>query len=1532
MDLNKLNLFHVDNINQSEVKGNKQDIAIIGISAQVGMAHTKEEFWDGICHGMDFVRDFPEERIEDAKQIYESVLGKPMKESPFQAAYLDRIDTFDATFYNIAPTEAEYMDPNQRLFLEGAWSAILDAGYTPRDLKGSYTGVYLGYTSEDNHYIGKNREIDEFTYGVAVSGSVNSIIASRISYLLDLKGPAMVIDTACSSSLVALNIACKQIQSGESSMALVGGIRLVVAPLQDSSKTIGIESSSYRTKTFDDSADGTGGGEGVICIMIKRLDDAIEDHDNIYALIKGSAINQDGASVGITAPNADSQAEVIKAAWEQAKIDPETISYMEAHGTATKLGDPVEIAGIEQAFLEYTVKKQFCAIGSVKSNVGHLDCAAGLAGLVKASLMLKHKILPPSIHFATPNRNIDFISSPVYINDMMRHWESDGIRRCGVSSFGISGTNCHVVLEEAPKYPEDKMSIQGKMELITISAKTKTALEKMMKQYQKFLLTYENINFHDFCYTINVGREDYNYRVAIIVRNKEEFLTTIAENSLENRLHFYYGNHRVVEEKKDLNTGYYITVQAKEALTEQIDEQLNQLELYTEEQLQLIAQLYIQGGDISWIQIYGNLPYKMSIPSYPFDNKRCWLPAMKPDIRQPKKQLHPYLDEYIKDSYHLKVYEKQISVENCWELRDHKINDTNVLPGTAFIEIAQYVGKVYYPNEPFEIKNLFYLSPLTGAEERLLHVIVNETHTCLEVACHSKSSGDWESHVEFEIHKGNQEKFNRTQLSIDEVRSRCSLEDANHESKQSMVKIEGEGWNNVQEIYSGENEILISLELDQKLKNVKKDYLLFPAMLDPAINGGTYLLEEEYLPFSFSNARFSSTIPDTFYSYITINSKESELFISFDIYLCTKEGEVFAKIDDYRIKKIENPENFLSSKAFNPAMYHEIKWMKVPVDEDAKNWRRIDNILVVGNSRDISFEWLEGLRTICTGEVKVMEAIDEENHPGRAFFDSFQSIIYVASNEKFVVDSFDEVKRKAQDELSHAYGFIRTLINLGVRNDIDIVFITKDGVKVTNEQPHIHPIMKALIGFSISVNLEHKNLKTRAIDVEKGTHLNALLNELKSDSGISTVALRNNCRYIESLEPCIKSRNETMVELSAQGVYVITGGLGGMGLAFTNYLCQVNKGIKVVLLNRSYSMSDFYLSKEDTTVSVKQYGQVQHLLSEGYQIAIEKVDISNYNDLEKVIQKLHQQYGRINGVIHAAGVKGEGFIINRNWSEFEQVLQPKIYGTLALDLLTRQDKPDFFLLCSSITGMFGEPGQSQYTAANAFLDSYCDYRGEEFGSTITINWTGWNESGMAVSNGVKEDNVYVKFISDDAGAQAMMTGLNLQKSRIIVGEFREEIIAEDYDRYNNRIKLNFEKRENIKGMNKINTNTFQSLTISGKSQNDITEIEKNVICAWTNTLGVTEVDINDKFFESGGNSLLASYLYKEISKYYPGILVITDVFMYLTIEEISNFIDSKLNGKEKEFETIEGDNEDVDDLIQKFLDGEISREGLESLL
>jgi len=609
-----------------------RDVAVIGMAVKMPMADSIQEFWSNITSGTDCIRRFPDTRKNDTNEYLKYIKKFSDDLNYNETACLQDIDKFDYQFFNISPSEAALMDPHQRIFLETVWKAIEDSGYGGGRLSGSRTGVYVGHIGKAN-YKEFIADIDPSLLPLSTAGNIPQMVASRISYMLDLKGPSMLIDTACSSSLVAVHLACRDIINKDCELAIAGGVKINFIPINFEDK-FGVESSDARTRTFDNNSDGTGIGEGAGAVLLKPLNKALEDGDRIYAVIKGSFINQDGSSIGITAPNPVAQEDVIINAWKDAGIDPLTISYIETHGTATKLGDPIEIEGIGRAFKRYNAPNQFCAVGSIKTNLGHLDSAAGITGFIKSALALKYGIIPPSINFCKVNSNISFIDGPVYVNIKQKEWKTVGTqRRCGVSSFGIGGTNCHIVLEEAPKeLQRDEEYGSKNLWIFTLSAKSEDALIEIVNEYKNLLQRDNKIRIQDICYTASVGRGHYNYRMAILAESVEvlckklEKIITLANDNEED---IYYGRHQVVNSSNEILEDYDITEKAKTILNMSAADKLDEY-VFENKQSSAVAReicnIYIKGAEINWSQIYTVGFYKkVNLPTYPFRKTKCWL-------------------------------------------------------------------------------------------------------------------------------------------------------------------------------------------------------------------------------------------------------------------------------------------------------------------------------------------------------------------------------------------------------------------------------------------------------------------------------------------------------------------------------------------------------------------------------------------------------------------------------------------------------------------------------------------------------------------------------------------------------------------------------------------------------------------------------------------------------------------------------------------------------------------------------------------
>ncbi len=599
------------------------DIAVIGIDGYFPQATNLAEFWEVLISSKNCLSEIPPFRKYDAEECVPFLVPKKEEDPQYRKMnYLDRIDLFDYNFFSLSKRECELMDPAHKMVLEIVWKCIESAGYGAR-IFGTKTGVFVGY-SDEPYYMQVLSKLNSPTVMPTATDFVRSAIAGRVSYLLNLKGPSLVIDTACSSSLVAVHQACQALRNGECEMAIVASAKAVLLPLQ-SAKSDKTESIDGMTYSFDERANGMGVGEGAAAVLLKPLSAANNDGDYIYAVIRGSAVNQDGKTNGFTSPSPSAQADVIVNAWRDAQINPSDVSYIEAHGSATALGDPIEIQGVTEAFERFTTKRQFCAIGSVKANIGHLDHAAGLAGLIKVILMLNHKKIPPQKNFKYPNRRIPFHRSPVFVNDSFVSWNSPNkLRICGVNSFGLTGTNCHVVVCEAEKQEFANSNLTPY--LFTLTAHSRQAMRYQLNSIYSFISSCLSLPICNLCYTSNVSKRPDKYRVAFIVNSVPELLQAM------------YDYHK--NEITQKNKGIYVSEtedETEELALDQIESKQDTCRLIMLHQL---AENFVKCHSVNLLEQFAFQPKILPIPSDPFVKECCWIHPSDIEQRQDNNLVH----------------------------------------------------------------------------------------------------------------------------------------------------------------------------------------------------------------------------------------------------------------------------------------------------------------------------------------------------------------------------------------------------------------------------------------------------------------------------------------------------------------------------------------------------------------------------------------------------------------------------------------------------------------------------------------------------------------------------------------------------------------------------------------------------------------------------------------------------------------------------------------------------------------------------
>ncbi len=1477
-------LFEIDDDLIGENSDTVGDIAIVGLAVKAGQADNAEELWQALCNAEELTAQMPQARAEDA-DAFARYLGK--NETQYIAqSYLKQIDQFSPSFFHIPPKDAALIDPAQRLFLLTAFRALEDAGLSKKTLANSQTGVFVGYTSNPNSYSELLAESDPEFGDRAIAGKVNSIIAGRISYYLDLKGPAVMIDTACSSSLVAVHMACNSIRNGECDMAIAGSVKYTLLPLKtDDQGEISVTSANGQTRTFDINSDGTNPGEGVGAIVLKPLSKAIEDKDHIYALIKGSAINQDGASVGITAPNAAAQEAVIVKAWENAGIDPERVSYIEAHGTATKLGDPVEISGIERAFARFTDKKQFCAIGSVKTNLGHLDCAAGIIGLIKCVLALEHKQLPPQLHFTSPNKEIDFIHSPVYINDTLAPWESEGQRICGVSSFGLSGTNCHVILQE---YADERVETAQLPLILPLSAKKKSELIQVARRFtEDALKTPEKLS--DLIFTAAMARSDYEERFAIVVESIED-VKNLAE--------------RVETESAKLPQKNDV-----ELLIAAIGDGKNI------SAMQALCEAYMQGAEVDWRRLFEHMPVRI-VPTqgYPMQLERCWQVPKKRANPVYRSQQEPLIDVCITASPLVHIYSTSMSEQTHSEVREHIIGERNVLAGTVYVEMLRSAASKMLKSEHLQIDNLVFLAAMIFEKEmtREVQTILYQkgTNEC-EATIQSRCEGeDWTIHVQAKISAFEEESPEIIDVELLLSAMGENVLDETATTVDQMVTT-GPRWKVQKGIWIADGEAVTMAEQSEEFSHELKQYHLYPSMLDAAVNCSSVLNGDTFcLPYYYGSMRIYRRMPQRIYSHTVKNrlssSRDGEINV-FDITIFDEKGAIIATVKDYAMKKAGERQK-KQFYAMTEPLLRTLTWVKDQTKYRPSALVKADESLVlVSYNETYGKKLYQAIKAESKGNLYELVLCDwEGRHTDRKR--------YVYADEQTAIAEYfedmenrelsrivfllpDESELKSSDVLQ---GLLRGFFNIiyAVASNKALGNVCVDILIPANGEAS--PTAMALIGMGKSVLFEYSRLRLRSVLYTGNTHERYVLDELSYNHSDYMIRLDGEMRCLPQIVETDGAKAQPF-SLKENGTYLITGGLGGVGFVIAQELARLEPSIRLVLTGR----------RNIDDVNDERCAKLRSMAASVRYFAC---DASNAEAFAEVFESV----GAVNGIVHAAGLPGGGFVIKRQWEDFFEVLKPKIFGTMNLVELAKREETDFLVLFSSYASVLAVAGQSDYICANSFIDACA-----QLDKVKVINWGGWKECGMALDNGVDMVHSPVQFMTNAEGAQAFCEAMACSERQVLAGKFNYPELAESLQDYQKVVRFSDDDLLMLRSSEqKKNAEKNYDITVHGKDT-PLTATEQKIAQAWAKILGLREVDYQDKFLEVGGDSMSATYLQKEIDSIYPNVMDITDVFVYPTIEQMAAFVDSKTVIEEIKQPVRATDTDQMRKLLEQLAAGEI---------
>lgn len=1249
-------------------------IAIVGMSGAYAGTSNLEEYWEALKAGESLVKEVPTERW-DSTVHYSSIKGERDKTYSKWGGFMDRIDEFDAGFFKISGREAENMDPQQRLFLEHCWHALEDANLTADHIDSKQVGVYAGVGNSDYIQDPKDKHVSVFW------GMDNSILAARISYYLNLRGPALAIDSACSSSLVALEMACRNLQTKNIDMGICGGVSLSSTPLfHKMASKAGMLSEDGQCFTFDHRANGFVPGEGVGVVVVKRLEDAIKDDDNIYAVVKGILTNQDGATNGILAPSALSQEALEKQVYETFKIDPETISYVEAHGTGTKLGDPIEIEALTKSFRSKTLKKQYCGIGSVKTNIGHTLHAAGVAGLQKIVLSMRYKKIPPSLNYQENNDLIDFENSPFYVNRSLKTWDDykGDRRRAAISSFGFSGTNAHAIIEEYIPNNLEKLEEGNKTKvIIPISAKDKNSL----KRYCKRLLSFVNDNSKNtsmisLAYTFQVGRTEMEERFACVIENKEElilelesFLDQKHENGIQKSSKFYTNNIRVKE-----NSPFIKSISGKIFIESAIKNS----------ELEIIAELWTQGGKIDWELLYSQKVKKIKIPLYPFERDCYWIDEKMEPLFKRTLKIHPLIHQNVS------TLRKQKFVSNFdgseYFIKDHIVNGSSLFPGAAYIEMAREAGEISTGFNINECYDIIWQKPLRANEKwPQLHTQISEAkNLSYQFEIFSNKGDKKVIHSIGKLRKNllNDEVVER--FNIDKIKSKLTKYKSKKEIYSHFSDLGfdyGSNFQGIQNIRYSHNRVLVELSF-----NRQDQFVLEPGMLDSVFQSSIGLSLEGkintiYVPYSLKRLSVYDKLPTKAWCIVDLIETKSNTsnIRKYNMILINGLGKCILKLDEFTLLPLENIAKEDKTKESEIGVqYFDYTWKNITSDKIKPiESKQLVYIAGFGNA-------IEENKKYSDFEVK---AISDQYDPISAFqfiFNELKQI--VASKDKI------QIALVIEQDKYHQYG-------------------------------HLSAFLK-------SVQLEYSKVSSKIIVLSSlnSITIDEVLQIVESERMYPSFEVRyiNGKREEKVLEAFIPQKETSEVKIKEGGVYWLTGGMGGLGQIFLNHILNVNN-TKVILTGRSPINDDY-----------------KKILKVYKNAIYSRCDISDKNSVELQFQQIKEQFKKIDGVLHGAGVIKDRFLIHKNIEEAKEVLKPKIEGIQFLDEVTKDEKLDFFVSFSAVAAITGNQGQSDYASANAFMDNYIAYReskhkkNERFGKSISINWPLWEKGGMKMSQDKKE--------------------------------------------------------------------------------------------------------------------------------------------------------------------------------------------------
>lgn len=1365
-----------------------EPIAVIGMGCRFpGGADNPALFWQLLMKGIDAITGLPGDRW-DIDAYYDSDPDAPGKMYIRHGGFLDRIDRFDAPFFGISPREAACMDPQHRLVLEVSWEALEHAGIVPASLAGSKAGVFLGIGQNDYGQLklhgGDMSKIDTYDG----TGNLFCFAAGRTAYVLGLQGPNMAIDTACSSSLVAVHQACQSLRVRDCDLALAGGVHLIISP----EVTIFLSRAHVlapdgRCKTFDAAADGFSRGEGCGMIVLKRISDAIRDRDAILALIRGSAVNHDGASSGLTVPNERAQEELIIQATRNAKVEPRQLGYVEAHGTGTSLGDPIEVNALAASLCKGRIPDQPLVIGSVKTNIGHLEAAAGIAGVIKVILSLQHKEIPPHLHFRMPSPRIDWQSIPIEVAAKNSPWLAvEGRRLAGVSSFGFSGTNAHIVLEEATEKTAEKRCETSPLHILALSAKSEGALLSLARRYEEHIAAHPDQEIGDICYSANTGRSHFSKRMAIVAATKNELREKLVAHREGKTCPGLYGGNDPGGSRGASSVGPDMFSRGDPG-----------------EEMAELGRSYVKGHAIGWDEFYqGRGGKKVALPTYPFQGQRYWVEGSPTGTPQGKKKIH--LGERLHLPFSREVrFENRFTKSSPAFLADHRLLGDIVVAAASQVSMVLSAVEEASGKEQCRIGEMVFSRPLIIPDrgERVIQLILHPAEDgAFSFHLMSLGRGDAEKDASWMTHSSgravnlpqDQVIAPPTAIDTEGLRSRADSVLSGDEFYAAMHKAGyqfGPSFRWAEKIWRGEDEILCRIASPLGYKD-DSQYLLHPGLIDSCFQmlGGFWGLEGEddhlVVPFRIGNFRFYKR-PLAACGLWCLARREARTH-SGSLELFNEKGDALAEVDGIEFVKVRR-EIFLQRerKEETDILYH-VLWRpgteRESTAQEAAGQAGKGAWLVFADKSGLAAELSAGLGALGERVLLVSQesryvsngddhyCISPEN-PGD-FSRLFQEIVTPLKGMIYCwgIDAGEDVDDRGIKEIETVCGglayAVRAMAERESKGPGALWLVTK-GAQPLGNVP-VAALQSLLWGLGSVLCLEHPGLHTCCIDLDPAdekTSLRMLLQEVMHPDGEDRVALRGGTRHTARLER-LPECQEGMPLFGADESYLITGGLGGLGLAVAQWMGE--QGARNLILCGRNKAAEPALAR------------IRRIEQRGCRVLVLSADVADPAAVKGLMREIEGAMPPLCGIVHAAGVIDDGVLIRQDAGRFRKVMAPKVLGSWNLHKATANKYLDFFVCFSSAASIIGSGGQANYAAANAFMDALVHERRRKGLPGLSINWGPWADAGMAAE---VESPCGERMTGHGMGAIAPERGLEILGELLKQDTTQACVLAMDWSEY-----------------------------------------------------------------------------------------------------------------------------------------------------